>query len=238
MRWCPQDSPSAPPAPSASPHLRRMTTTNQRASARSLLLAALAFVLVWTWAHISADGSLDAYGDMLENFAWAQQWTWGTHKHPPFVAWVVRLWFAVWPVGDASYKLLAYVNAGVGLLGTPALARVVGLRGLGWLVLATASWGCPTRPWPPSSTPTPSCCRFGPGGGGLGAGVRETRRPGLGRGPGCAVGAGRAGQVLHRRAAAQPVPVHAGVARGGGAGTAPARPGWCCSCSWPAWCRT
>ena len=120
-----------------------MTTTNQRASARSLLLAALAFVLVWTWAHISADGSLDAYGDMLENFAWAQQWTWGTHKHPPFVAWVVRLWFAVWPVGDASYKLLAYVNAGVGLLGTLALARVVGLRGLGWLVLAIASWGLP-----------------------------------------------------------------------------------------------
>ena len=110
---------------------------------RGVAWGVLAFVLVWTWARAIGDGNLDGYGDMLENFAWAQGWSWGTHKHPPVIAWVVRLWFGVWPVSDVAYKLLAYVNVGVGLLGMLALARLFGLGGMAWAVLAVASWGFP-----------------------------------------------------------------------------------------------
>ena len=51
------------------------------------------------WALVSwlSSANLDGYHDMLENYAWAQPLQWGTHKHPPFFAWVVGLWFTLFP---------------------------------------------------------------------------------------------------------------------------------------------
>ena len=45
-------------------------------------------VLVWVVAHGISDTNLDGYADMLENFAWGQNWAWGSAKHPPLFAWV------------------------------------------------------------------------------------------------------------------------------------------------------
>lgn len=96
--------------------------------------------LVWAVVSFMSNGNLDSYHDMLENYAWSQPLLWGTHKHPPFFAWVVGAWFAVFPQTDWAYRLLSYVNVGVGLCGVWAL----GLRlGLGRL----AAWGALLLLW-------------------------------------------------------------------------------------------
>jgi len=40
-------------------------------------------VFAWVLAHGIADTNLDSYADMLENYAWGQNWAWGSAKHPP-----------------------------------------------------------------------------------------------------------------------------------------------------------
>ena len=73
--------------------------------------------LLWALVSWLANGNLDGYHDMLENYAWSQPLQLGTHKHPPFFAWVVGLWFMVFPQNDAFYRLLSYANVGGGLGG-------------------------------------------------------------------------------------------------------------------------
>ena len=84
-------------------------------------------VLVWTLLQALAQGNLDSYHDMLENFAWAQTFEWGHFKHPPFFAWVVGAWFQLFPTTDWAYRLLAYTNVALGLWGVATLARRLGL---------------------------------------------------------------------------------------------------------------
>lgn len=81
---------------------------------------------VVTWAFISwlAVPAFDAYGDMVENYAWGQTWTWGSFKHPPLFAWIVKVWFAVFPTQVWAYYLLSYLNAAAGVLGIVWLARL------------------------------------------------------------------------------------------------------------------
>lgn len=71
--------------------------------------------LVWACSSWISGGNLDSYNDMLENYAWSQPFLWGTHKHPPFFAWVVGTWFTVFPNTDWVYRLLSYTNVAVGL---------------------------------------------------------------------------------------------------------------------------
>lgn len=77
---------------------------------------------------------------MLENYAWSQPFLWGTHKHPPFFAWVVGVWFAVFPNTDWAYRLLSYTNVAIGLWGVVSLGRRLGLGGL-------AHWGALLLLW-------------------------------------------------------------------------------------------
>ena len=88
----------------------------------ALLLAA--YITVWLLASWLRSPSLDSYGDMVENYAWGQTWEWGSFKHPPLFAWLVRLWFSVFPTEVWAYFLLSYVNAAVGALGIVALATL------------------------------------------------------------------------------------------------------------------
>lgn len=87
-------------------------------------------VLVWVLAHGIADTNLDSYADMLENYAWGQNWEWGSAKHPPLFAWVTGAWFSVFPQIDTAYHLLSYSNVMVGLLGVYRLAQVIERRDL------------------------------------------------------------------------------------------------------------
>lgn len=95
---------------------------------------------VWAWVSWFSGGNLDSYHDMLENYAWSQPLLWGTHKHPPFFAWVVGAWFAVFPNTDWAYRLLSYTNVAVGLWGVVSLGRRLGLGGL-------AHWGALLLLW-------------------------------------------------------------------------------------------
>ncbi len=99
--------------------------------------------LLWALAQWLARGNLDGYHDMLENYAWAQAWEWGTHKHPPFFAWVAGAWFSVFPQNDFSYHLLSYVNVAVGLWGVWHLAVRLGLRPLAPAAVLLLMWCLP-----------------------------------------------------------------------------------------------
>ena len=82
-------------------------------------------VAAWVLAHGVADTNLDSYADMLENYAWGQDWAWGSAKHPPLFAWITGIWFVIFPTTDTAYHLLSYLNVAVGLLGVYRLAQAM-----------------------------------------------------------------------------------------------------------------
>lgn len=98
---------------------------------------------VWAVVSFVSSGNLDGYDDMLENYAWSQPLLLGTHKHPPFFAWTVGLWFAVFPQTDWAYRLLSYANVGVGLWGVWALGRRLGLERLAPWAALLLLWSFP-----------------------------------------------------------------------------------------------
>lgn len=99
--------------------------------------------LAWALLQWLSQGNLDGYHDMLENYAWSQAWDWGTHKHPPFFAWMVGLWFAIFPQNDLCYRLLSYTNIAVGLWGVLHLARRLGLGALAPTAALLLLWSFP-----------------------------------------------------------------------------------------------
>lgn len=96
--------------------------------------------LAWVVSVTLSSANLDSYHDMLENHAWASPPQWGTHKHPPFFAWVTGAWFSFMPQADWAYRLLSYANVLAGLAGVLALGRRLGLGAL-------ASWGALLLLW-------------------------------------------------------------------------------------------
>lgn len=102
-----------------------------------------AFCIIWAIVQWVASGNLDGYHDMLENYAWSQAWDWGTHKHPPFFAWVVGWWFSIFPQTDLSYRFLSYVNVAVGLWGVAALGRRLGLGQMTATAVLLLMWSFP-----------------------------------------------------------------------------------------------
>jgi 4-amino-4-deoxy-L-arabinose transferase-like glycosyltransferase len=89
---------------------------------RLILLFIVVHTLAWTVAATLARSSGTLWDDMLETYAWAQEWQLGYYKHPPFYSWVVGVWFHVLPRTDWAYYLLSAVNVGVGFAGIWALA--------------------------------------------------------------------------------------------------------------------
>lgn len=85
------------------------------------------YVLVWFSARLISDANLDPAGDMLENYAWGQVFSWGESKHPPLIGWVTALWFSIFPTSNAAYFLLAYASAAFGLVGVYRFAVAYGL---------------------------------------------------------------------------------------------------------------
>ena len=124
------------------PQARAQALGSSRAHTFVLVLV-LVHTLVWALLQSLAQGNLDSYNDMLENLAWAQTFEWGTFKHPPFFAWVVGVWFAVFPMADWSYRLLAYTNVALGLWGVAALARRLHLTHLAPTAVLLLLWALP-----------------------------------------------------------------------------------------------
>ena len=82
---------------------------------RAVVLALAGYCGLWTLYGAIAKGSQDIHFDMGEMVAWSRETFWGTPKHPPFGAWLVRAWFGVFPLADWAYYLFAMVLATLAL---------------------------------------------------------------------------------------------------------------------------
>jgi len=82
---------------------------------RAVLAVLACYVVLWTLYAAFAKGGQDIHFDMGEVVAMSREPLLGTPKHPPLDAWLVRIWFAVFPLTDWAYYLLAMVSATVGL---------------------------------------------------------------------------------------------------------------------------
>jgi Dolichyl-phosphate-mannose-protein mannosyltransferase len=77
---------------------------------RTVLAVLGGYLLVWTLYGIIAKSNQDLHPDMTELTAWSRNLALGYPKHPPFAAIVVRGWFALFPITDWSYYLLAILT--------------------------------------------------------------------------------------------------------------------------------
>jgi 4-amino-4-deoxy-L-arabinose transferase-like glycosyltransferase len=92
---------------------------------RLLLLLIAAYVMAMILFPMIARLPSAVWDDMLEAWAWGQEFQLGYYKHPPLYAWIVGLWFKVFPRVDASYYLLSAINIGAGLLGVWRLSGLL-----------------------------------------------------------------------------------------------------------------
>ena len=125
--------------------MHRYKLSGQAASSffNSASFYVVCFTLVWWACRWAGDGNLDGYADMLENYAWGRYYELGTYKHPPFFSWVVKFWFSIFPVGDAAYKLLAYVNVAIGLVGVFQLAKIFNYKNFALPSVVLLTWAFP-----------------------------------------------------------------------------------------------
>ena len=77
---------------------------------RSVLAVLVAYLLTWTLYGVIAKSSQDLHTDMTELIVWSRNLALGYPKHPPFAAIVVRGWFALFPITDWAYYLLAILT--------------------------------------------------------------------------------------------------------------------------------
>lgn len=73
------------------------------------------YILAWWLYALFSKSAEDIHFDMGELVAWSLEPAFGYPKHPPFAAWVVTVWFALFPYRDWAYYLLSACNAGVAL---------------------------------------------------------------------------------------------------------------------------
>jgi 4-amino-4-deoxy-L-arabinose transferase-like glycosyltransferase len=82
---------------------------------RSALLLVCAYAAAWTLYGVIAKSSQDINTDMAELVVWSREPALGYPKHPPLLAWVVKLWFAIFPLSDWAFTLLAVGSVSAGL---------------------------------------------------------------------------------------------------------------------------
>src|SRR5262245_31598270 len=82
---------------------------------RVMLLVLAFYVVAWTLYGSIAKSSQDLHPDMVELIAWSRDLSLGYVKHPPLAAWVVWLWFMVFPLSDVSFYLLAMLMPAIAL---------------------------------------------------------------------------------------------------------------------------
>lgn len=91
-------------------------------SGRALWILLALFAAIWTSFQIVSYASIDLHPDLLEVFAWSQNPAPG-YKHPPLAGLVAAVWFAIFPIADWSFHLLAMVNAAAALFAIDLIAR-------------------------------------------------------------------------------------------------------------------
>jgi hypothetical protein len=82
---------------------------------RTAFAVLVGYVAVWSLYGVIAKSSQDIHFDMGEAVVWGHESLAGTPKHPPLSAWLVRLWFSVFPQADWAYYVFGIVLAAVAL---------------------------------------------------------------------------------------------------------------------------
>jgi 4-amino-4-deoxy-L-arabinose transferase-like glycosyltransferase len=89
---------------------------------RTMIVVLACYFAVWSLYAIVAKGSQDIHTDMGEFVAWSREVGLGTPKHPPLGAWLLRIWFDVFPREDWAYYCFAVLLPTVALWITWRLA--------------------------------------------------------------------------------------------------------------------
>jgi len=84
------------------------------------------FTLLWLVFQIISYAVIDLHPDPLEMFAWSRHPSAGYFKHPPLGAWMVSIWFSIFPTMDWAFQLFSGVNAAVALYSVYMIARLYG----------------------------------------------------------------------------------------------------------------
>jgi hypothetical protein len=82
---------------------------------RTVVIVLAVYWAIWTVYAVVAKASQDFHFDMGEMVAWSREVTFGTPKHPPLPAWLVAVWFSIFPLATWAYDLLAVGMAVVSL---------------------------------------------------------------------------------------------------------------------------
>jgi len=82
---------------------------------RTVVVVLAAYWAVWTVYAVVAKASQDFHFDMGEMVAWSREVTFGTPKHPPLPAWLVGVWFWIFPLATWAYDFFAVGIATVSL---------------------------------------------------------------------------------------------------------------------------
>jgi len=82
---------------------------------RVMLALVCAYGAAWTIYGVIAKSSQDLNADMAEMVIWAREPALGYPKHPPLPAFVLKLWFAIFPHADWAYTLLAAITVSAGI---------------------------------------------------------------------------------------------------------------------------
>ncbi len=93
----------------------RAALTDPARAERTVVWLLAAYVVVWAAYATISKWPQGLHPDMTEIFAWSRDLSLGYLKHPPLAAWLAWAWFAVFPVAEWSYYLLAMLMPGLAL---------------------------------------------------------------------------------------------------------------------------
>ncbi|CAO5677970.1 MAG: hypothetical protein HEEMFOPI_01206 [Holosporales bacterium] len=87
------------------------------------ILFLIAHITVWTIVPLLVAHRIG--DDMAEHFYWGQEFQLGYYKHPPFSAWLVGIWFKIFPTNHFFYFLFCQLNIVVGFIFIYKLAKEI-----------------------------------------------------------------------------------------------------------------
>jgi 4-amino-4-deoxy-L-arabinose transferase-like glycosyltransferase len=82
---------------------------------RAALVFILGYGVLWFVYALIAKSSQDLNADMAEMIVWTRELALGYPKHPPLPAWILWVWFSVFPLADWAYFLLSAVTLAIGI---------------------------------------------------------------------------------------------------------------------------
>ena len=82
---------------------------------RAALVFCMAYATLWFVYAVIAKSAQDLNADMAEMVVWTREPALGYPKHPPLLAWVLWVWFRIFPFADWAYLLLAVITVSAGI---------------------------------------------------------------------------------------------------------------------------